>query len=88
MKPYRIELKRSVLKDIRRFPESVLRRLREAIENLRGNPFPAKHEKIRGYEDHHRIRVGEYRIVYHVATKTAVITIIKMKHRKDVYRQL
>jgi mRNA interferase RelE/StbE len=88
MKPYRIEFKRSVLKEIRCFPRSVLERLRGAIEVLRTNPFPQGCEKIRGYEDYFRIRLGQYRIVYRVTTRVRIVTIVKVGHRRGIYRSL
>ena len=54
---YRIVFKRSIMKDIRRLPSAILQHLREAMEALRTNPFPQGYEKIRGYENHYRIRV-------------------------------
>lgn len=85
---YRITFRHAVLREMRGFPRSIRRRLWTAIDELRENPIPAGIKKVRGYNDHYRIRIGEYRIVYHVATKSAVITIIRVRHRKDVYRSL
>ncbi len=85
---YRIVLKESVVRDIRKFPRAVLSRLRERIAALAINPFPAGAEKIQGYEHHYRIRAGAYRIVYEVRTTVKIITIIRVGHRKDVYRRL
>jgi mRNA interferase RelE/StbE len=83
---YRIELKNSVLKDIRRIPQGMLLRIREAIESLAENPLPTKSKKIQGYDDYYRIRIGQYRVVYHIGKKIRIITIIKIGHRKDVYK--
>lgn len=85
---YHITFRHAVLREMRSFPRSTRRRLWAAIDELRENPFPAGMKNVRGYNDYYRIHVGEYRIVYHVATKNAVITIIKMRHRKDVYRSM
>lgn len=88
MKNYRIEFKRSVLKELRSIPQSILRLIQKSIESLGTNPLPEGCQKIRGYDHHYRIRVGRYRIIYAVKTKVRIITIIKVGHRKDVYRSL
>ncbi|MBI3619505.1 type II toxin-antitoxin system RelE/ParE family toxin [Candidatus Peregrinibacteria bacterium] len=88
MTSYRIVLKESVLREIRRFPRFVLDAIRERIAALAHDPFPSGVEKIQGYDHHYRIRVRNYRIVYEVASHIRIITIIRIGHRKDVYRGL
>ena len=86
--PYAIVIKRSVLKDIRRIPASILRSIQAKIEALAENPFPTGMETIQGYDHHYRIRIGNYRIIYEVATTIRIITIIRIGHRKNVYDKL
>jgi mRNA interferase RelE/StbE len=87
-KPYEIVLKRSVLKDIRAIPRSILRSIQDRIAALSTDPFPPGMEPIEGRDRCYRIRIGNYRIVYDVATTVRIITIIRIGHRKDVYRKL
>lgn len=86
--PYDIVVKQSVLKDIRRIPQSILGKLKEKIAALAHEPFPPGAEPIQGYGHHYRIRLGNYRIIYQVATTIRIITIVKVGHRKDVYKAL
>ena len=88
MAKYKIEFKKSVLKEIRRIPNAMLRRIHEAIYELRENPTPHGCTNVRGYEDHYRIRIGQYRVIYRVASKIQIITVIKIGHRGDVYRRM
>ena len=88
MKEYRIEFKQDALKALRVMPEIVYRNIQEAVLALRAEPFPHGYEKMRGYAGYYRIRVGKYRILYHVSTKIRVIIIIRVLHRKDVYKNL
>ncbi|MFH0770323.1 MAG: type II toxin-antitoxin system mRNA interferase toxin, RelE/StbE family [Candidatus Peregrinibacteria bacterium] len=81
-----IVLKQSVLKEIRRIPVIMLERIRSHIAALAENPFPAGVEKIQGYDDCYRIRVGQYRVVYQVSDAIHIITIIRIGHRREVYR--
>lgn len=85
---YAIVFVQSALKEIRRLPQIVVSRLRERIAALADDPRPAGVEKIQGYEDHYRIRIGNYRVVYEVADQVRIITIVRVGHRKDVYRRL
>lgn len=87
-KIYEIVFKRSVLKDIRRIPRIFLEKIQQKISGLSENPFPAGAEKIEGYEHHYRIRLGHYRIIYEVQATIRIVTVIRIGHRKDVYRQL
>lgn len=85
---YEIVVKKSVLKDIRRIPRSILQSIQDRIATLADDPFPHGAEPIEGCNHHYRIRIGQYRIVYNVATTIRIITIVRIGHRKDVYRML
>ena len=53
---------------------------------LADNPFPRESRKLTGYDEVRRVRVGRYRILYSVAGRELVIIVLKIGHRKDVYR--
>lgn len=82
---YKIELKSSIAKDIRKIPQAFLSKIDEAIAKLAEDPIPSQSKKIQGYKDYYRLRVGIYRVIYRVGKKIEVITIIKIGHRKEVY---
>ena len=83
--PYRIEIKRSAVKEIRRLPDTVLRRVTGAIGSLAEDPRPEGCKKLSGSEKY-RIRVGDYRIVYTIDDTVVTVYIIRVRHRRDVYR--
>jgi mRNA interferase RelE/StbE len=83
---YSIEWKRSAVKELRRLPKEVIILVMEAIEGLRINPLPVGVRKLSGAEHTYRIREGSYRIIYSVYTSRLVIEVIRVGHRKDVYR--
>ncbi len=85
---YKIELKASVLKDIRKIPDVFLTKIETAISQLAKDPIPKQAKKIRGYSGHYRLRIGMYRVVYRVQKKIEIVTIIKIAHRKNVYKKL
>ncbi len=88
MASYSVELKPSVHKDFRRLPKSVVQRAMRRIEELGENPFPQGVEKLEGAQQLYRLRLGNYRIVYEVDTRARRITVIYIRHRREVYRAL
>jgi mRNA interferase RelE/StbE len=87
MNLFAIEWKRSAVKELKRLPKDVVARLLEAVEDLRSDPFPDGVRKLTGAEHTYRIREGTYRVVYSVAAARLVIEVIRVGHRKDVYRK-
>ena len=83
---FRIEWKESTRKDLRKLPANIIIDILEAVEALADNPFPHGVEKLSGSEHAYRIRLGDYRVVYEVVTKTKRVEIQRVRHRKDVYR--
>lgn len=88
MESYTVEFKPSVHKDFRRLPKSVVERVMKRIERLQDDPFPHDVTKLEGVERLYRIVVSDYRIVYEVDTQARQITILYVRHRRDVYRAL
>ena len=83
---YAIEFRPSALKSLRRLPRNHLIRIRTAIDALAVNPRPTGARKLAGSEDFHRIRVGDYRIIYALSHARLVVCVVRVTHRKDVYR--
>jgi mRNA interferase RelE/StbE len=88
MPSYNISLKPSVEKDLRSLPKSTVVRVIEQIEGLKTDPLPRKALKLSNAEHLYRIRVGDYRIVYEVDTKTRQVLIHYVRHRREVYRSI
>jgi len=83
---YEIVFKRSVYKDLRRLPKSDIKRILARIDSLADNPRPSGAEKLTN-EEKYRIRQGNYRILYRVEDTIITVTIVKVGHRREVYRQ-
>ena len=86
--PYRVIILPSAIRAARRFPRIVLGRLYKHMESLATIPFPQGVEKMEGYKHTYRMRVGDYRLVYEVASAIRIVTVIRVGHRKDIYRRL
>lgn len=83
---YAVQLKSSVDRRLRKMPVDVQRRLVGEMEALGFDPRPAGVVKLIDTENFWRIRVGDYRIVYEIDDRQATVTILRVAHRKDVYR--
>ncbi len=69
-------------------PKPDQRRIRERIDRLSTNPRPSAAKAIRGGGGLLRIRVGDYRIIYKVDDDRLVVLVIRIGHRREVYRRL
>ena len=85
MAEYKIYFIESVEKDFRIIPKKDLLKILSRIETLARNPMPPSHEKLTGQE-RYRVRQGQYRIIYSVHDKELTVWVVKVGHRKDVYR--
>jgi mRNA interferase RelE/StbE len=83
---YRIEWKRSALKELQKLPGPLISKIVSAVDNLSSNPFPQGVRKLVATEDTYRIRIGDYRVLYNIIEKKVIIEIIRVGHRKDVYK--
>jgi len=85
---YRIEFKRSAAKVLMKLPKPDRRRIRDKIDSFADNlPAPAT-TKMKGDNPFHRVRVGDNRIIYEIHEDTLIILVLKIGHRKEVYRRL
>lgn len=84
---YNIEWKHSATKELRQLPREVVARILRAVEELRHKPFPAGVRKLSGAEHTYRIREGSYRVIYSVYASRLIIEIIRVGHRKDIYKK-
>ncbi len=85
MAEYKIYFKESVEKDFRLIPKKDLQKILLRIETLAKDPRPSGHEKLTGQE-RYRVRQGQYRIIYSVHDKQLTVWVVRVGHRKDVYR--
>ena len=81
---YKVYIKKSALKELRKLPQDIKENLKEEIFTLRENPLPGGCKKLRLYENCYRIRIGTYRILYEIRGKDTLV-VFKIGHRKAVY---
>lgn len=88
MASYKVEFKRSALKDIEKLDKSIISQIFQKIESLALNPRPTQSLKLKGTENSYRLRIGKYRVVYQIDDRAKVVVVYGLGHRRDIYRDL
>jgi mRNA interferase RelE/StbE len=83
---YRIEFSSEAELQFKKIPKELQIRLKHRIDTLAENPFPRGVKKLSAEENIYRLRIGDYRIIYQVQGSALLIFILKLGHRKNVYR--
>ena len=83
---YRVEITPSAQRELSKLPKNVQKRVDERIQALAENPRPPGSKKLEGEDGFHRIRVGDYRIVYQIKDKVLLVLVIRIGNRREVYR--
>ena len=85
---YKVKLKKSAAKALSKLPRSAQKRIAKKVNSLESKLPSPETTKMKGNNPFHRVRVGDYRIVYEIQNVVLVVLIIKIGNRKDIYRQL
>jgi mRNA interferase RelE/StbE len=84
---YQIIIQDSVEKELKQLPQNEFKKIQKTILSLATNPYPRGSLKLEGSKEKlYRVRKGDYRIIYSVNHNIVTITILKIAHRKDVYK--
>jgi mRNA interferase RelE/StbE len=82
---YSLSLSRQAIKELGKINEPYYSNIKLAIANLAQDPRPLGYKKLKG-RDGYRIRVSNYRIIYHIFDQELIVEIITLGHRKDIYK--
>lgn len=85
MGKFEVIFKQSVAKDLRQIPKKDVTRILNRIKALSIEPRPPGVEKLSG-QDKYRVRQGAYRILYEVRNNELIVVVVKIGHRRDVYK--
>ena len=85
MEKYKIEIKKSAAKEIKRLAPKDLKAILKKINSLEHNPRPPDSKKLSAKECY-RLRYRHYRILYEIVDDRLIIFVVKVSHRKEVYR--
>jgi mRNA interferase RelE/StbE len=84
---YEVYLERSAENDLKRLPTCIFHRIIPQIKGLAESPRPSGCRKIAGSKNDWRIRIGDCRIIYEIHEKAKAVRIMRVRHRREVYRR-
>lgn len=87
MANYKIEITSSAVKSLKKIPKKELLKITNLIQMLAIDPYPSGARKLAGEVDVYRVRQGTYRVIYEVFDDRLVILVLKIGHRKDIYKK-
>jgi len=85
MVKYKITIKKSAAKELEDIPNKDLQKIVKRIQSLAQNPRTRGSQKLSGQEQY-RVRQGNYRIVYSIEDEGSILDIVKIGHRREIYR--
>ena len=83
---YSILVKVSAQKSLNKLPTKIAEQIVSKIRDLEIDPIPLDAKKLSGAKETYRIRVRSYRIVYQIVNKELIILILRIAHRKNIYK--
>jgi mRNA interferase RelE/StbE len=83
---YRITFTPEASREFSSLPKDVQRRIDPRILALADNPWPPGSKKLKGMKNLHRIRIGDYRVVYQVQSDVLLVLVVRIGHRREIYR--
>ena len=86
MASYKLLIKPSAVKELETLPRKDRGRIVAKIEGLADHPRPPGSEKLSG-EEKYRLRQGDYRVLYSIQDASSTVTVVKIGHRREVYRR-
>ena len=84
---YSVELTRRAQKQLADLPADLRRRIAARIDALAEQPRPAGAIKLQGFVNAWRLRVGDYRILYEIQDQRLIVYVLRIGHRREIYRQ-
>jgi mRNA interferase RelE/StbE len=82
---YSLEIKQSAQRELDALGDPLFARIDRKILALADVPRPAGCKKLKGYKDHWRVRVGDWRVVYIIDDAAKLVSITRISHRREVY---
>ena len=86
MASYSVEVSRTAEKQLAELPRTEQIRVLRVIQQLGTDPRPAGCRKLAGHARTFRVRVGTYRVIYDIDDRRVVVVVLKVGHRREVYR--
>jgi len=84
---YRVKIKDQALKALKKISEPEQSRIRRRIDALADDPRAPGVKKLQGADDLYRVRAGDYRVIYQIQDDVLLVLVVRVGHRKDIYRE-
>lgn len=84
---YRLEFSKRAEKEFSALPRQIQQRLQPRIDELAVDPRPSGVKKLEGTDNQYRLRVGDYRIIYQLQDEILLIILLRIGHRREIYRR-
>lgn len=81
----KVRLTKNASKSLDKIPDRIAEKIYKAAINLGDDPYPNQSKKLSG-EENYRLRVGVYRAIYTIYKKEELIVVLRIRHRREVYR--
>lgn len=83
---YSISYERSSAKELSKLDKPVARRIIKSVNKLGDDPRPPGCRPLVGYEGLWRIRIGDYRVIYSIEDDNLIVLVVRVAHRREVYK--
>lgn len=85
---YKLELTKPARKAYLKLSDEIRKSIHEKLLKLAENPYAPNHDikQMQGIQGYYRLRIGDWRVIYKLETAVLIIEVIKIGHRKEVYR--
>jgi mRNA interferase RelE/StbE len=85
MPNYNIIIASTARKELKKLPDLIVVKILDKVALLSENPRPNGSIKLAGGGNRHRIRVGDYRVIYSIFDDELIVKVVRAGHRKEVY---
>ena len=83
---YEVKFSKGAKKQLRKLPLDIQERIQTKINDLAIEPRPNGVKKLQGDDNSYRVRVGDYRVIYELDDDVLIVTVIKIGHRSEIYK--
>lgn len=84
---YQVEFTKKASKQLDKLSLDLQQKIKTKVQELADNPRPNGVVKLENSDDRYRIRVGDYRVLYEIQDDLLIVSVIRVGHRREVYRE-
>lgn len=85
---YQVSILPAALRQLAKLPRPVQKRIQEQVDTLADNPRPRGTKVLKGQQGLYRLRVRDYRVIYQIKEERLTVLVVRIGHRREIYRRL